>query len=336
MWDSTPAELGVAKQGSGAAGVAASPAVDAASRATVSRLRDLVALAKPRVTKLVLVTAGVGFALAALGQSWTAWTLAWAGAVCMVGTALSAAGANALNQAIERAQDACMARTADRPVPAGRLSQRAAAWTGIGLSVAGVASLSVVSAAAGGISAATILIYVFGYTPMKSRTPWATALGAVPGALPPMIGWTAASAAIGHDAAAFSPAGWSLFAILFFWQMPHFFAIAWMYREEYAGAGYRVLAAVDPTGRRTARATLLWLGALLPVSAAPALLMPNLLGSVYLTVAAALGAAFVITALRFSKSRSRSDARRVFFASIIYLPALLLAMVAEAAFSALL
>jgi len=313
---------------------ASSRPVDAAAPSIAA---DLLALTKPRITKLVLVTAGVGFALAAIDQSWTAGRLVLAAALAMAGTALSASGANALNQRFERRRDALMPRTMDRPVPAGRVSPRLAVWFGVACALLGVGTLLLVSPAAALLSAATILLYLFAYTPLKPLSPFATIVGAVPGALPPLIGWTAAAgaASLPFDGLTML-AGWSLFAILFAWQMPHFYAIAWMHRDDYIQADYRVLAAIDETGARTAHASLRWIAVLLPVSIAPALLLPDQLGWLYLTVAVVAGGWFLATSLRFAASPSRPAARRVFIASIVYLPVLLLAMVADAVIFSLL
>src|SRR5690606_33660282 len=196
----------------------------------------MVETTKPRITRLVVITAGVGFALGALGQSWTPGGLVLAAAACILGTGLSAAGANALNQWWERDRDARMQRTARRPIPSGRLSPQAVLWAAVAMSVVGPLTLLLnVGAPAAALALATILIYVLLYTPSKPLTPLSTIIGAVPGALPPVIGWAAARP---EWAALAAPGAWSLFLIMFVWQVPHFIAIAWMHREDYARGGY--------------------------------------------------------------------------------------------------
>lgn len=301
-------------------------------------LRDLLALTKPGITKLVLVTAGVGFALAAMhrfivGGGWAAGPMLLTGLWCMAGTALSSAGANALNQAVEWRRDALMRRTCARPVASKRISIAGGVAFGAVCSLAGVGLLwAGVSAAAAAVSAATILLYVLVYTPMKPLTPLSTHVGALPGALPPLIGWTAAwpaSESAGHWAGLLVPGGWSIVAIMAVWQMPHFMAIAWMHREDYIRGGHRVLAALDPTGRRTAMSGLRWLGVLLPVSLAPIWLTEGLFGWLYAASAVGLWLLFTRAGVRFARTLERADARRFFLASIAYLPLLLLAMVVE-------
>ena len=296
-------------------------------------LGALVELSKPGITKLVLVTTAVGFALAAMAQPWSWLSLALTGGLCMVGTAFSASGANALNQLWERRRDALMPRTCARPLPTDRISARAAAAFGIGCGALGVLILAVfVTPASALVALATILVYVFVYTPMKVVSTVSTIVGAIPGALPPVIGFTAVSTDPGGWASLASPAAWSLFALMFVWQIPHFLAIAWMHREGYARGGFRVLPLFDPDGGRTARATLLWLGALVPVSLAPIMMMPDRLGWGYAAAALALGVFFIRPAIVFSRRRDTASARRVFFASIIYLPLVLCAMVIDALF----
>ncbi len=291
----------------------------------------LIELTKPRITKLVVVTTGVGFALAAIGGGLGAVDLIVTGIVCLIGTALSASSANSLNQWWERRRDALMPRTCARPLPTERVSPRVALTFGLGCGLAGVLALALfVSLAAAAVALATILIYVLLYTPSKPMTTTSTIIGAVPGALPPVIGW----AAVTSDGAGWSTlthaAPWSLFAIMFIWQIPHFLAIAWMHREGYAAGGFRVLPLVDPDGRRTANATIAWLCALIPISLTPIVAMPDRLGWGYAIVAVLLGAFFLRPAISFATTRDDASARRVFFASIIYLPLLLGAMVVDA------
>jgi protoheme IX farnesyltransferase len=266
-------------------------------------------------------------------QKWLTSDLALSAAGCLTGTALSAAGASALNQWWERARDARMPRTASRPLPQGRTSPALAACSGVGLCVAGVALLYALSGMAPAlVSLATILLYVLVYTPLKPITTVATIIGAIPGALPPLIGWTAGSVAgqSSTSGALGQAGGWSLFLLMFVWQIPHFLAIAWMYKDDYAKGGFKMLPLTDPTGRRTAGTVLLWAAALLPATIAPALTMHDRLSLFYPAIAAATGVLYLSTALKFNAQVSRDSAKRVFFASIIHLPVLLVAMVSDA------
>jgi len=306
------------------------PAV-AAPPAGVLTARALWELTKPGITRMVLITTAVGFALAALQRAWALPDLLVTLAACLVGTAFSSAGANALNMWLERERDARMSRTAGRPVPSGRLSPNAALAAGVVCAVIGPSLLCAwASPAAAVVAFTTIVLYVGVYTPLKPVTTHSTVIGAVPGALPPLIGYAAAFPMSGSFASLQEAGGWSLVALLAVWQIPHFLAIAWMHKEDYAAGGHRVLAAEDATGARTSRATLLWLGALFPVSIAPVLAMPELLGWPYAVIAVALNVAWVATALGFVRDPARPQAVRVFLASIAYLPLVLLAMVAEA------
>lgn len=290
---------------------------------------DVMKLSKPGIVKMVLITSAVGFALAALERGgWTIGSLALAGLWCLLGTTLSAAGANALNQAMEFRRDALMRRTMNRPIPAGRMSVGAGAWIGAVLSLGGVLILWIgTNHVAALVSLATILSYVFVYTPLKPITPLATLVGAVPGALPPLIGWAAASDGVwrGLD----HPGGWSLFALMFVWQVPHFLAIAWKCREDYERGGYRMLPLIDPSGARTSWISLLWALTLIPVSLSTVRAMPDRFGWLFLCVATVVGVGFAISAARLVAQRTDRRARELFFASIIYLPIALVAMVAD-------
>ena len=285
---------------------------------------------------MVAVTAGVGFTLGAVDQSWQWTDLSVRAVGCVLGTAISASGANALNQWWERARDAQMPRTAARPLPQGRLSPAPAALVGIACSVVGVAILTATTGAVPALlSALTILIYVLCYTPLKPVSTLNTIVGAVPGALPPLIGWTAATS--GNLLAASSPlqsllqpGGWLLFLIMFVWQIPHVLALAWMYKDDYAKGGYRMLPIVDPTGERTARTMILWAAALIPISVAPALLLSDRLGWITGVAAAVSGVMFLRLCLRVGKSRTRETARAAFIGSVIHLPVLLIAIMADA------
>ena len=238
----------------------------------------------------------------------------------LLGTALSAAGASALNQWLERDVDSLMPRTADRPLPARRMHPSDALIFGLLCSGSGIALLwLMVNPLTALLSFLTILIYAALYTPLKRVSELNTLLGAVPGALPPLLGWTAAT---GHTGLG----GWILFLILWFWQMPHFLAIAWLYRDQYAAAGFRMLSTRDPEGWATAWQALIYAAAQLAVS-----LLPGLLGFAtpwYFFAALALGAAMLFLAGDFVRKRDAGSARRLFFASIIYLPLLLGALVA--------
>lgn len=299
-------------------------------------LRDAIALTKPGITRMVVVTAGVGFALAAFSRAWTAGDLLLTASLCLVGTALASSGANALNQVAERRFDADMPRTRNRPLPAGRLSPGAGLAIALSCSAAGVAALALaVNLTAAVVALATIALYIAAYTPMKRVTILSTVVGAIPGALPALLGWVAA--AQGSGAAALAQAGgWTLFLILFTWQMPHFLAIAWMHRDGYACAGFRVLSVGDETGRQTAWICLIWTLALV----ASALLAPIAIDSVSGWIAAptalALGGLMVRGAWRFVRERSRSRARSLFLLSILHLPATLFALALDAIATALL
>lgn len=289
---------------------------------------------KPRITRLVTITSGVGFALAALSRPGGLAHLVVPALGCLAGTVASAAGANALNQWAERERDARMPRTCARPLPQSRLSPRAVLWPGLACCAAGVVTLWLACGKAPAlVSLATILIYLLVYTPMKPLTPLATLVGAVPGALPPLIGWTAASPDAGL-ASLSHPGGWSLFLIMFVWQIPHFLAIAWLYRRDYALGGHAVLPVVDPAGGSTAAAVLVWAACLVPITLAPVLVVPSL-GWAYMLVAGITGTLFFVQAARLALSRTAAAARRTFIASVIHLPVLLLAMVADAAASLL-
>jgi protoheme IX farnesyltransferase len=274
-------------------------------------LADLI---KARLTALVLLTTFVGFYL---GESGAVNYLLMGHA--LFGTALVAAGAAALNQLLEREYDAKMRRTASRPLPAGRLQPATVAIFGGGCSVAGLIYLAVlVNPLTSVIGAVTSISYLFIYTPLKRVTWVNTLVGAIPGALPPLMGWTAARNELSGE-------GWTLFAILAFWQIPHFMAIAWLYREEYAKAGFVMLPNVDADGSRTAQYAVGNTLALLIVSLCPFLLKMN--GQIYLVTAVILSAGYLGCALRFARQLTQARARQLFLASILYLPLLLAAMV---------
>ncbi len=302
---------------------------------------SLIETAKPGITRLVTITAAVGFGLSwathghsrELGELWLPLLS------CLLGTAASAAGANAINQFMERDRDARMQRTRRRPLPQERLAPGTVLGYGLALSALGVAILLLgAGPVPAAISFACIVSYTLFYTPLKPLSTLSTYVGTIPGALPPLIGWSAA-AAIGHTSTAreagldslVQPGGWSLFALMTVWQLPHFFAIAWMYKDDYARGGYKVLPVVDPTGNKTAWSIAIWTFLLIPVSLMPMWAMPELLRWPSACVALLGDAWFVWLAVRLIRTRSVADARKVFFASIAWLPAVLCAMVVEAA-----
>lgn len=326
--------------------VATAPNPAGGARASAAARRgtagSLLELTKPGITRMVTVTSAVGFAMAwmtsrGVGGSpgLSGWGLLWLALATVVGTALSSAGAGALNEWWERERDSRMRRTRTRPIPDGRLTAGQGLAAGLLLSALGVGLLlALVNWAAAAVSLATILSYIVVYTPLKPVTPLATLVGAIPGALPPLIGWTAAWGAGGAPDAWHGlgqAGGWSVVLLMVVWQIPHFLAIAWMYREDYALGGHRVLPVVDESGVRTAWTALLWSLTLLPVSLFPVVAMPGSLGWVYVGLALALGALMLGAAARLARTRSNGDARRLFFASIVYLPLTLAAMVADAA-----
>jgi heme o synthase len=284
--------------------------------AVAQRSRDFLTLTKPRLNLLVLITALGGMYLAA-PEGVASLTLLHA----LIGTALVAGGASALNQVWERDTDRLMHRTRTRPVPDGRLHAGEGTVFGIVLAAAGLfqlgAGVNLVSAA---VAALTLASYVLLYTPLKRRTWLSTIVGAFPGALPPVIGWAAATGDV-------SPAALTLFAIVFLWQMPHFLAIAWLYRDDYARAGLPLLPVVEPDGHSTGRQALACAVALVPVSITPVFF--DLAGGVYVAAALALGSALVVLSARFARERSTLAARRLFFASIVYLPILWAVLVAD-------
>jgi len=271
-------------------------------------------LIKARLTTLVLLTTAVGFYIGEIGS--INFILFFN---TLAATGLVAAGASALNQLLEREYDAKMRRTQDRPLPSGRLQPTTVAiFGGVG-SVAGLIYLALaVNLLTSVLGAVTLVSYLFIYTPLKRVTWLNTAIGAIPGALPPLMGWTAARNELGGQ-------GWVLFAILAFWQMPHFFAIAWIYRDEYAKAGFVMLPNVDADGKRTGQQTVSHTFALLIASLCPFIF--KMAGTIYLAGAIILGAGFLFCALQFSRQLTLARARQLFLASIIYLPLLLTLMV---------
>lgn len=267
-------------------------------------------LFKARLTFLVLVTTLVGFYIGSPGV--VDYALLFH---TILGTALVAAGASALNQLWERKYDARMRRTRERPLPSGRMRPATVLVIGCGAAAAGLIYLGLaVNLTTCLLGAASLGTYVLVYTPLKRVTWLNTAVGAVPGGLPPLMGWTAARGQLTHE-------GWALFGILALWQLPHFMAIAWIYRDEYARAGFKMLSVVDPGGRRTGRQAVVQTLGLLPVSLSPFVL--NLAGPVYFAGALVLGLAFVYYAFQFARQLTVPRARQLFYVSILYLPLLL-------------
>jgi protoheme IX farnesyltransferase len=281
-----------------------------------SRRRDFVALTKPRLNFLVVVTTAAAYYLGN-GEQQSLMLLFHT----MVGTALVAGGASALNQVWERETDKLMRRTRQRPLPALRLHHEDALWFGVLLSSLGVAELALgVNLKTAFVAVLTLLSYVVLYTPLKFRTSLSTIVGAIPGALPALIGWTAATDTL-------SIGGWVLSAIVFMWQMPHFLAIAWMYRDDYARAGIPLLPVIQPDGRSTGRQSVLYSAALIPVSFLPTAV--GIATAWYLAGAIVLGAMLLVLSLEFSTTRSIASAKQLFFASILYLPLLWIALLAD-------
>jgi len=276
-------------------------------------MRDYISLTKPRITWLILMSTGVGYFFGLRGGS--LWQIHWWALLhTVIGTGLIASGTAALNQWYERDADAKMRRTSHRPIPSGRLNANRALAFGIGLAIAGFAELAgFVNLLSGVLGIATLVSYLFFYTPLKQRSWLSTTVGAFPGAMPPMIGFAAASGTLSFEA-------WVLFAILFLWQFPHFYAIAWMYRDDYARAGIRMLPVVEPDGHSTARQIILCASLLIPVSLAPGLL--GMSGKLYLLGALLLGAWFLYSGVRVAAERSILRARGVLMVSVVYLPLL--------------
>ena len=281
-----------------------------------ARPADFVALAKPRLNLLVVISAVAGYVMAG-GEAGNVVRV-----LCVaLGTGLVAGGASAFNQILERVPDGLMQRTRTRPMPDGRLTTGEALLFASIMASAGLLVLTLgANLLSAAVAFATLVTYVVIYTPLKRVSSLATVVGAIPGALPAVIGWAAAEGALSRGA-------WVLFAIMFLWQLPHFLAIAWIYREDYARAGFPMLPVIEPDGRSTARQAVIYAAALLPVTLAPTLV--GMAGTIYFAGALVLTLLFVALAVRFGLSRSTGDARRLFFGSIIYLPALWMLMIAD-------
>lgn len=290
------------------------------------RALDFVELMKPELTGLSVLTALCGFYLGSQ-ESINLWRFFFT----TLGVTMVGGGAGALNQFAERRYDRAMKRTERRPIPSGRVNSSDVLWFGILLSAAGISILLVlVNILTGYLAAITLSSYLFIYTPLKRVTPLATIVGGVPGALPPVMGWTAATGEVQIGA-------WVLFGILFFWQMPHFLSLGWMYRKDYERAGYRLLCSLDASGSRTSSQIIFFCLGLIPMSLA--LTAVGVTGGVYFWGGIVLGFSFLLYALLFAKYTGRGAevsqqkmnfySRQIFFASLIYLPVLLLLMVID-------
>ena len=279
-------------------------------------LIDYIQLTKPRITWLILMSTGVGYFFGAM-DGWT-WSVLLH---TLLGTAFIASGTAALNQWWEREADKKMVRTQNRPLPAERLHPTRALIFAIVLSAIGFAELSLgANPLTGLLGLFTLASYLFVYTPLKQRTPHATTIGAIPGAMPPLIGYAAAHGTL-------TAQGWALFAILFLWQFPHFYAIAWMYKDDYSKAGIKMLPVVDPSGDSTVRQILFYSLALIPISLLPRYL--GMSGNVYLVGALILGAIYFYSGVLVARELNRAQARRVLLVSIVYLPVLYGLMMAD-------
>jgi protoheme IX farnesyltransferase len=296
------------------------PALATADDRAPSRMADLADLVKLRLNFLVMVTTAVGYAMAT--RDWSDWRRLLH---TLVGTALTAAAAGALNQYVERGPDGLMNRTRNRPLPAGRIQPTEALALGVVAGVVGLLELFFfVNELTAALGALTLGSYVLVYTPLKRVTTLNTIVGAIPGALPPVMGVAAATNNMTTDATLLA---WAMFGILFFWQMPHFLAIAVLYREDYARGGFKMLPCVDENLSSTSRQMVFYTLALIPVTLLPTLL--GVTGAVYFVAALVLGLAFLGFAILYVATRQRADAKQVFLASILYLPCLLAAMMVD-------
>jgi protoheme IX farnesyltransferase len=298
-------------------------------RSTWKSIADYIELMKPELTSLSVLTALCAFYIAHTGN-WSSIDT-WLMTNLALGTTLVGGGAGALNQYLERKYDGMMKRTEKRPLPSGRLTPEAVLFFGIFISSAGLVELTfLVNGLTGFLAVVTLTTYLFLYTPLKRISPVATTIGGIPGALPPMMGWTAARNGISYEVIVF-------FAILFLWQMPHFFSLAWLYKKDYARAGYKLLTVEDESGTKTSRHILANSAALIPISLIPSVL--GMTSTVYFIGALVAGIAFLIFGIMFAISfistegdkltRSNFFARRLFFASLVYLPVILFLMVID-------
>jgi heme o synthase len=276
---------------------------------------DFLELTKPKLTTLVLFTTFVGFCIGSQGSIRLGHLLN-----TLFGTALTAGGAAAFNMYVERGADAIMKRTAIRPLAAGRLTSKPVLIFAIGISAAGIIYLHFFANHLTSLLSVIILAgYLFLYTPLKAKTWLCTMAGAVPGALPIVMGWSSANGSI-------SPRAWVLFSIVFLWQIPHFYSIGWMHREDYVQAGFPVLSAIDASGRRTGRQVVLFIAILILCTLF--LARTERFGHIYLAGAIVLGSIFLVYGMYFAKQRDRRSAHRLFVVSALYLPALFLLLLA--------
>jgi protoheme IX farnesyltransferase len=290
-------------------------AVGAVRSAAREKLSAYYELTKPRITFLVALTTSAGFLLGSTRGAFDYQLFAHT----LFGVAILCSGISTLNQWMERDLDGLMRRTARRPLPLGTLSPRAALVFGLSLTIGAEIYLAAFVNLLSAFCGLTVIVgYLLCYTPLKTRTSLSTLVGAFPGAVPPLLGWAAATNHVGPEA-------WVLFAILFLWQFPHFFAIAWMYREDYARAGILMLPVVEPEGRLTRQQIVVWTLMLVPVSLAPAAL--GISGAIYFFGALVLGALFLWSSIAAAVTLSRRNARRVLLASVLYLPVLFVLMV---------
>ncbi len=279
-------------------------------------LADYISLTKPEITFLVTLSALAGFILASSGNI-DGWTLFWT----LLGIPLVSAGGAALNHVSEIDFDATMKRTAARPLPSGRILPEHARYFGYGLIVLGLSVLCpLANPLTGVLAAVSVSLYLYVYTPLKRITPYNTLVGTIPGALPALGGWTAATGGFG-------PGGWAIFAVLLFWQMPHFMALAWMYRKDYQRAGYRMWTIGDEEGNLTSALMIGFSILMILSSLAPAAL--SLTGPIYLAGAILLAFWFAFPVIHFSKTRSVQDAKKVLMATVYYIPLLLLLIIAD-------
>jgi protoheme IX farnesyltransferase len=279
-------------------------------------VKDYIELTKPGITWLIVMSTAVGYYFGHAGP-WLFWSIVHT----LVGTALMASGTAALNQWYEREADRHMHRTQMRPLPSGRIIPQRALWFGTALAIVGTLELGFgVNWLTSGLCLTTLFLYLFIYTPLKQKTWWSTTIGAFPGAMPPLIGFAGAANHLTAEA-------WVLGAILFLWQFPHFYAIAWMYREDYSRAGIKMLPVVEPDGESTARQILLYSILLIPVSVMPKYL--GMTGTVYMVGAIAMGLWFLYSGIQVSRDRTRLKARRVLLTSVVYLPVLYALMVLD-------
>jgi protoheme IX farnesyltransferase len=289
--------------------------LEAPSHASITnKVKDYLELTKPRITWLIVMSTAVGYYFGHTGR-WLIWPLI----NTLFGTAFMASGTAALNQWYERAADLKMKRTQMRPLPSGRLQPAPALLFGIALAVVGALELGFgANWLTAGLGTVTLAMYLFLYTPLKQKTWWSTTVGAFPGAMPPLIGFAGAANMLNADA-------WVLGAILFLWQFPHFYAIAWMYREDYSRAGIQMLPVVEPDGVSTARQIMLYSILLIPISLLPKWM--GMTGTIYLVGALAMGGAFLYSGVQVMLNKTKVRARRVLLTSVIYLPVLYLLMV---------